>query len=85
MVGTFNMDYLSEEVNSEVVAAMNSVSFATELRNGILADLSKSKRYAIEVGADGKVNDVFGPDQLASSKIGMIKFLSKFGFLKPLI
>ncbi|HNV71203.1 MAG TPA: phosphatidylserine/phosphatidylglycerophosphate/cardiolipin synthase family protein, partial [Candidatus Ozemobacteraceae bacterium] len=85
VVGTYNMDYLSEEVNSEVVAAINSKSFATELRNGILEDMRNSKRYAIEVGADGEVKEVFGPDQLQSSKSGMIRFLSNFGFLKPLI
>ncbi len=85
VVGTYNMDYLSEEVNSEVVAAINSKSFATELRNGIIEDMSKSKRYAIEVGPNGEVKEIFGPDQLQSSKSGMIRLLSHFGFLRPLI
>jgi phosphatidylserine/phosphatidylglycerophosphate/cardiolipin synthase-like enzyme len=85
LVGTYNMDYLSEEVNSEVVAAMNSHSFSTELRRGIYQDLGKSKKYEIEVLANGDVKAVFGPDDLKSSKSWMIKTLSYLGFLKPLI
>jgi phosphatidylserine/phosphatidylglycerophosphate/cardiolipin synthase-like enzyme len=85
IVGTYNMDYLSQDVNSEVVAAIKSTAFARELRNEILGDIARSKEYKIAVDADGQVTAVFGPDDLPGKKMWLMKALSKLTFLKKII
>lgn len=85
VVGTYNMDYISEEVNSEVVAAIKSRSFAGELRTGIMSDISVSKEYRIEIDKNGDVKAVFGPDDLPGKKMWLMKALSKLTFLKKMI
>ncbi|MBF0409956.1 MAG: phosphatidylserine/phosphatidylglycerophosphate/cardiolipin synthase family protein [Candidatus Riflebacteria bacterium] len=85
VIGTYNMDYLSEKVNSEVVAAIKSKEFAEELRGEIMNDISQSKQYLIKINEEGEAESVFGPDNLKSSKSWLIKILSNFGWLKPLI
>jgi len=85
IIGTYNMDYISEEVNSEVVAAIKSKEFCAEHRAGIMADIAQSKEYKIQVNSDGSVESVFGPDDLKTSKSWMIKLISKLKFLKPII
>lgn len=85
VVGTYNMDYLSEEVNSEVVATIKSLDFAQELRGGIMSDVANSKEYRIKVLPNGKVEVIFGPDDLASDKSWLIRTLSKLGWIRPLI
>lgn len=85
VVGTYNMDYISEEVNSEVVAAMKSREFAIEHRNAIVKDLADCKQYRIEIDDKGNANSVYGPDDLKTSKSWMIKALSKLTFLKHII
>ncbi|MBF0498850.1 MAG: phosphatidylserine/phosphatidylglycerophosphate/cardiolipin synthase family protein [Candidatus Riflebacteria bacterium] len=85
IVGTYNMDYISEEVNSEVVAAMNSPEFANELRSGIMGDIAQSKEYKIRILPNGTAESVFGPDDLPGKNMWLLKALSNLGWLKPLI
>ncbi|HOT26945.1 MAG TPA: phospholipase D-like domain-containing protein [Candidatus Ozemobacteraceae bacterium] len=85
VVGTYNLDSLSEEVNSEVVAAIKSRGFANELRTGIMSDISVSKEYRIEIDKNGDVKAVFGPDDLPGKKMWLMKALSKLTFLKSMI
>ncbi|HNW34022.1 MAG TPA: phospholipase D-like domain-containing protein [Candidatus Ozemobacteraceae bacterium] len=85
VVGTYNMDYISEEVNSEVVAAVNSRDFTAELRAGIMSDIAVSKEYKIELDAKGNVKAVFGPDDLPGKKMWLLKALSKITFIKSMI
>ncbi|HOY67392.1 MAG TPA: phospholipase D-like domain-containing protein [Candidatus Ozemobacteraceae bacterium] len=85
VVGTYNMDYLSEEVNSEVVAAIKSRAFASELRSGIMSDIAVSKEYRIELDEKGNAKAVFGPDDLPGKKMWLMKTLSKLTFLKSMI
>jgi len=85
IVGTYNMDYISEDVNSEVVAAVKSNEFGKELRDEIMSDVAQSKQYKIEVEADGSVKSVFGPDDLPGKRMWLMKLLSKLTFLKKAI
>lgn len=85
VVGTYNMDYLSEEVNSEVVAAINCRDFAQQLRNDIVTDLSNSKEYLIKRLPNGDVEAVFGPDNLEGKNFWIIKTLAFLGWLRPVI
>lgn len=85
IVGTYNMDYLSEEVNSEVVAAVKSRGFSSELRKDIMEDIAVSKEYRIELDSDGSVKAVFGPDDLPGKNMWLLKALSKLTFVKSMI
>ncbi len=89
MVGTYNMDYISEEVNSEVVAAIDGPAFAKDLRDRIMEDIAVSKKLEIKINADGSVESVYGPDQQVDQTFKtrkyMILILSKLGFLKRMI
>lgn len=85
VVGTYNLDYMSEQINSEVVAAVKSDEFAKELRDGIMSDMNASKEYKVTVDANGNVEGVFGPDDLKGKNFWLLKTLSKFTIIKKLI
>lgn len=81
IVGTYNFDFLSEKVNSEVVAAVKSDAFATELRNEIVFDIRKAVEYHLAT----ENSPEFGPGDVENAKkMWLIKVLSKMGWLKPL-
>ena len=81
IVGTYNFDYLSEKVNSEVVAVIKSEEFSSELRNEIFFDIKKSVEYHLATADKAE----FGPGDVEGAKrMWLIKTLSKMGFLKPL-
>lgn len=85
VVGTYNLDYLSEEVNSEVVAAIKSTEFAEQLRDGIFTDIAKSDEYEVSFSSTGEVEAVKGPDDLPGKNFWLLKFISKLSFLKKII
>ena len=85
VVGTYNLDYISEQVNSEVVAAVKSTEFAKQLRQGILSDIAVSAQYQVNVNDKGEVESVVGPDDLQGKKFWLLKALSKFTIFKKLI
>lgn len=85
VVGTYNLDYLSEQINSEVVVAIKSDEFARQLRNEIFADIGVSEEYRVSINNKGEVESVFGPDDLQGKKFGLLKFLSKFTIFKKFI
>lgn len=85
VVGTYNLDYMSEQINSEVVAAIKSDEFSKELRDGIMSDIGDSKEYKVTVDGKGNVEGVFGPDDLQGKNFWLLKLLSKFTIVKKLI
>ncbi|MBF0545216.1 MAG: phosphatidylserine/phosphatidylglycerophosphate/cardiolipin synthase family protein [Candidatus Riflebacteria bacterium] len=85
IVGTYNMDYLSEDVNAEIVSCIKSADFTSKLRADIIADTSVSKEYSIKIAPDGTPQEVFGPDDLKSNNFWMIKLFSNMGWLKPIL
>ncbi|MDN5280392.1 MAG: cardiolipin synthase [Clostridiales bacterium] len=85
IVGTYNLDYMSEQINSEVVAAIKSVEFASQLRNEIISDINNSKEYKVNVDDEGKIESVFGPDDVQGKNFWLLKTLSKFTIFKKLI
>jgi len=86
VIGTYNMDAVSEQINSEIVAAVKSSSFATRVALRIGEDMKNSFRYQISVDADGKVNTIFGPESHSDPKvIGRLNWLLKLQWLRPLI
>lgn len=86
VVGTYNMDYMSEQINAENVCAIKSAEFTRDCRNRTFQDISNSKEYKIGIGPDGKPYEVFGPESFTDTKtLTILKLLMKLKILKPLI
>lgn len=84
VVGTYNLDYMSEQINSEVVAAIKSDEFAKQLRTGILSDVAISVQYKYGANEEG-VREEVGPDDYPGKFFWILKAASKLNFLKFLI
>ncbi len=86
VIGTYNMDYMSEQINSEVVAAVKSPTFGRRLRGRIMKDIEVSAEYKVEVQRDGKIKVIYGPKLHSPSKtMRLLNLLGKFGLIKVLI
>lgn len=86
VIGTYNMDYVSEQINSEVVAVTKSAPFATQVACRIFEDIKHSHEYKIKVESDGSITTVFGPECHSDKKvIDRLNMLRKLHWLKPLI
>jgi len=86
VVGTYNMDPLSEQINSEVVAVIKGKTFALRTALRILEDEKGSLEYKIEVQKDGTVKILNGPENHTDpKKLEQIRKLRLLGFLRPLI
>jgi len=86
VIGTYNMDYMSEQINSEVVAAIMSQPFATQVALRIMEDIKFSHEYKIKVERDGSITTVFGPESHSDKKvIDRLNMLQKLQWLKPII
>ncbi|PKL44639.1 MAG: hypothetical protein CVV41_04550 [Candidatus Riflebacteria bacterium HGW-Riflebacteria-1] len=82
IVGTYNFDFLSEKVNSEVVAVVKSPEFSKELRGEIVSDMKDS---SVEYRLASADSAEFGPGDVENpQKMWLIKLIAKMGWLKPL-
>lgn len=85
-IGTYNMDEMSEKINSEVVACLKSPDFATRTALRIQKDIDESSQYSIKLVEKGEPVELFGPSKLAKGKLKVIlEFLRRLKFLRPLI
>ncbi|MFZ2958052.1 MAG: phosphatidylserine/phosphatidylglycerophosphate/cardiolipin synthase family protein [Candidatus Ozemobacteraceae bacterium] len=86
IVGTYNMDALSEQVNSELVAVVFNKEFGTMTRLRIQDDMKVVVEYTIKKDRDGKaVPDVGPASHLDKKTIDKMNFLGKLQWLRPLI
>lgn len=87
IVGSYNMDPLSEQVNSEVVAAIKDKPFAAMTRNRILNLMKKNIiEYRIERDNSGRITKKFGPeDHVKGETVKKMNRLRKLQWLRPLI
>ncbi|MBF0544329.1 MAG: hypothetical protein HQM08_07845 [Candidatus Riflebacteria bacterium] len=86
VIGTYNLDPLSEEVNSEVVAAVKDPTFATMTRLRLYNDMKVVVEYKVEVQKDGTVKSVFGPENhLTPEVIEKMNKYRKLGLIRPTI
>lgn len=86
LVGTYNMDPLSEDVNSEDVAVIKSSAFATMNWHRIQKEIKLSVEYKIRVRQDGKLEQLVGPsDHVERRALDWIQRLGWLAFLRPLI
>lgn len=86
VIGTYNMDPMSEDINAENVCAINSKEFAEECRAKIFEDLSYSKEYKIGINEKGEPYEIFGPGSLGDEKtLNKLRLIKKLKFLRPMI
>jgi phosphatidylserine/phosphatidylglycerophosphate/cardiolipin synthase-like enzyme len=86
VIGTYNMDPVSEQINSEVVAVTHSKSFATQVAMKIWSDIKDSHEYKIKVERDGSISTVFGPETHSDKGvIDRLNMLQKLQWLRPMI
>ncbi len=86
VVGTYNLDPLSDNVNSEVIALIEGSDFGTMLRNRMYTDFAPCLEYKIEVDRDGKVKSLMGPEHHCNEKLlKKMNYLRKIQWLRPLI
>ncbi len=86
VTGTYNMDYMSEQINSEVVTAVKSTDFGQRMALRIAEDIKQSVEYKIKVNPDGSVKELFGPASHSDpQKIKTLNMLRQLGFLKTII
>ncbi len=85
-IGTYNLDPMSQGINSEVMAVVHSPEFALGCRLKIDADVKDSVEFQIKVREDGVIERIHGPeDHLEGFSGTVIKLLSKLAFLRPLV
>ena len=86
VVGSYNMDSLSEEVNAEDVAVINCPGFSEMCAHRVEHDMHESVEYKIRVAADGSVEQVTGPsDHVQKKVLDLVERWSWLAFLRPLI
>ncbi|HNX76761.1 MAG TPA: phosphatidylserine/phosphatidylglycerophosphate/cardiolipin synthase family protein [Candidatus Rifleibacterium sp.] len=87
VVGSYNMDPLSEQVNSEVVAAIHDKPFAQMTRNRIFNLMKKNIiEYRLERDSEGRIVKRYGPeDHVKSETVKKMNRLRKLQWLRPLI
>ncbi|MCK5685064.1 hypothetical protein KAJ27_13120 [bacterium] len=70
VAGTYNLDPLSQNMNSEVVAAVYSPKFSQIVRNSIEDRIKKySVEYKLAISPDGREQVIYGPEDHCSKKI----------------
>lgn len=85
VVGTYNLDYMSEQINSEVVAVVESPVFSEQLRSSVMDDINESMEYKVEVNG-GEIKVISGPWDVTPKGTKMkLDLLRKIKFLRPLI
>ena len=87
VIGSYNMDPLSQDINSEVVAAIYDKSFATMTRLRVVnEDIKKVIEYKIKLDRNGKIIKAYGPkDHVSEKTIKKMNRLRKLQWLRPLI
>lgn len=86
VIGSYNMDPLSEQINSEIVSVIKAKNFALRLALRIFEAEKKSIEYKIEVLKNGEIKVINGPvNHSDPEKLEKLRKLKKLGFLRPLI
>jgi len=86
VVGTYNMDPISQQINAENVIVIKSPEFSLRTQLRILEDEKESTEYKIERMKDGSVRPLVGPkEQATPEQLKKFERLHKLGFLRPII
>lgn len=86
LIGTYNMDPLSEQINGEDIAVVKSAPFSVQNRLRIENDAKNSVEYKIRVREDGTPEQVVGPsDHVQAAALEAVVRVQKVSFLRPVI
>lgn len=86
ILGSYNMDPMSENINAEDVAVVESPEFAQTALNWMGEVQPESLEYKIRIEADGTLTQLVGPsDHCRRSILALLAVLGWFDFLRPLI
>lgn len=66
VVGTYNIDPLSDRINAENAVVVHSDSFAHRNVEALKRDLARSLEYRIVIGPDGQPVEAVGPGQVST-------------------
>ncbi len=85
-IGSYNLDPLSTDINSEIIALVNSATFSRRLRHRLEQDVEQSVEYKIEVLEDGEVKVIRGPEQEVSRKANFfLRLIRNIPYLRNVI
>ncbi|MFC1745304.1 phosphatidylserine/phosphatidylglycerophosphate/cardiolipin synthase family protein [Candidatus Riflebacteria bacterium] len=84
LIGSYNLDPLSDWVNSEITSVTKDEEFATETRTRILKDIETlTHEYILKTHPDGSTEVIFGPEQHFDEKtLKKLEFISRFEWLR---
>jgi len=86
VIGTYNLDPLSDVVNSEVVAVIQDFPFSEMTAQRMEQQFKECLEYKIDLQPDGSIRTVFGPDShLSAEMVKKLNRLRKFQWIRPLI
>lgn len=86
IVSSYNMDPMSEQINSEIAVLIKSTDFSTRSALRVQEMVKKSGEYKIKFKKDGTIQPIFGPESDSSAEtLKKLKDLYKLTFLRPLI
>lgn len=86
VVGSYNLDPMSEDINSEALLVVNDPDFARRNAERVAHDVEESVEYTIRIAKDGSIEQVTGPSShVAESTLKNVERLGKLAFLRPLI
>ncbi|HEY9071232.1 MAG TPA: phosphatidylserine/phosphatidylglycerophosphate/cardiolipin synthase family protein [Candidatus Ozemobacteraceae bacterium] len=86
VVGTYNLDPLSDVVNSEVVAVIQDFPFSEMTAQRMERQFEECLEYKIDLLPDGSIRTVFGPENHTSTEMmNKLNRLRKFQWIRPLI
>lgn len=85
-IGSYNVDPMSESINSELMAMVDSPTLAAQVGQTIRDSLDEATECRIEVRGDGEVIGLVGPDDHLRGMAGLvIRLLGRLRFLRPLV
>lgn len=86
LIGSYNIDPMSQSLNSEVVTLIDDAGFAAAARESVLRTLPGAVRCEIRVEPDGAVTGLVGPDDYVGRFKGLLlKFIGSLDWLRPLV
>jgi putative cardiolipin synthase len=86
VLGSYNMDPMSETVNAEDAAVVRSTRFAGEALAWLDTVAQEGIQYRIRIEPDGSVAQVVGPsDHCRRAVMALLAVVGWFDFLRPLI
>jgi putative cardiolipin synthase len=84
VVGSYNLDFVSEQINSEIVVAIRNAQFVREVKDVLREDIAGSREFAITVDEKGRAVSPNGPDSLIPEKQRLkLQIISRLRFLRP--